>query len=317
MRKLIKILLLVIMFLLFILFLFPYFLPLSETTADTKFPFKESHYINVNNVELHYREWKPDSVKGNIMLIHGFSGSTFSWRKNTDTLVKCGYRVVAVDLPPFGYSSRQKGINHSSSYNAALLWKLADTLGGKNWILVGHSMGASVAGAMAAMRPSNTSKLVLVDGAFGGTTKQKRASFSGWIISSGPIKRLAEFVANKKFFTYKKIKELLESAYSGPADSLDVVGYLAPFKIKKTASGIMEMGRAYEVESLSLNALTMPTIAIWGKNDKWIPLKSGEQFIKKKTDAELFVIDGAGHCPMETHSSEFNKTLIRFLNNNR
>jgi len=317
MKKFLKVVCLSLMVLIALIFTLPYAFSVQENIPNDSFkPFPESHFVKVEGVRIHYREWIPamDSSKGNVLLIHGFSGSTFSWRKNIDTLLHSGYRVVAADVPPFGYSSKEKKINHSTTANAQLLWKLADSLSSSSWIIAGHSMGASIAGAMAAMRPDKTKKLILVDGSFDDVEKSNRVSFLGWLVSTGPVKRLAEVIAKKRFYNYAKFKELLTSAYAKAPDSLSVVGYLEPFKIKRSASAILELSRSKEIRSLFINDIRSPVLVIWGSKDSWIPIDAGRKFIKDHPSAKLEVIEGAGHCSMETDPNDFNKRMIDFIN---
>ena len=290
-----------------------YLLPVTQEENHHEKIFPNSAYITLNGTELHYRIWQPDTIRGHAVLIHGFSGHSYSWRKNIDTLVNSGFKVIAADVPPFGFSSKQEGINHSSSANAHLIWKLLDTIGGNKWNIIGHSMGAAIAGAMAAIHPEKTEKLVMVDGIFEGTKKQNKASLTGKLLSSGPFKQLSEAASKNYFCRYNKFKDLLESAYGSAADSLEVMAYLKPFQYKNTASCIMEFGRSVEVNDLNAEDIQCPTLLIWGVNDSWIPLYNGEKYVKLHPKAKLALIKNGGHCPMETRAYEFNSRIIDFL----
>ncbi len=318
MRKIVKISFIVVLVLLSNLLILPYGFSITKFEIKDDFkPFAESKFATINGVRIHYREWNSgkDTVKGNILLIHGFSGSTFSWRKNIDTLVKEGYHVVAADVPPFGYSTKQKRINHSTSSNALVIWKLADSLNTGKWIIAGHSMGAAIAGAMAAMYPDRTENLILVDGTFGGTEKSDKIGFTNWLISSGPIKRLAEVIGRHYFYNHKKFKKLLASAYAQEPDSISVEGYMKPFQQKRMASAILESSRSHEIQTLLLSDIKAPVLVIWGSKDTWIPIETRNNFMNKYPTATFKVIEGAGHCSMETHSDEFNKLIIDFISN--
>lgn len=287
---------------------------MSSLFAQTDKPFENSHFVTIDGVLIHYRDWNVNgNNKGHILLIHGFSGSTFSWRKNVDTLVQFGYHIVAVDVSPFGFSSKAKRVNHSITANAALFWKLADSLSHAKWILVGHSMGASIAGAMAALRNEGAEKLIMVDGYFTGTKKTKKSIFKGMFISSAPMKGLTNLIASKFYYNYPKFKELLSSAYSQEADSIAVEGYLRPFKIKGTTSAILDLAKSYKVTSLSFADVKTTSMLIWGSNDKWIPIANAEKFTSKYPHVKYAIIKGAGHCSMETHSLEFNQMLLKFI----
>ncbi len=318
MKKTVKISFIVLMVLLSQLFILPYAFSVTEfeNKEDYK-PFAESKFTTINGVRIHFREWNSgkDSVKGNILLIHGFSGSTFSWRRNIDTLVKEGYHVVAADVPPFGYSTKQKKINHSTSANAMVLWKLSDSLNSGKWIIAGHSMGASIAGAMAAMHPDKTNKLILVDGTFEGTEMSDKIGFKNWLISSNPVKGLAEIIGKSYFHNYKKFKKLLASAYSQEPDSMSVLGYMQPFQQKRITSAILESVRSHEIQTLLLSGIKAPVLVIWGSKDTWIPIEAGNNFMEKYPAATFKVINGAGHCSMETHPGVFNKLFSEFISN--
>lgn len=290
------------------------FANIGSLLAQEDKPFENSHYATIDGVLIHCRVWNAsENSKGHIFLIHGFSGSTFSWRNNVDTLVQLGYHIVALDVPPFGFSSKAKGINHSITANAALFWKLADSLSHEKWILVGHSMGATIAGAMATIRNDRTEKLIMVDGYFTGTKKSKKSIFKGMFISSTLMKGMANLIASKYYYNFTKFKELLSSAYSQEADSAAVEGYLKPFKTKGTTSAILDLARAYEISSLSFAVVKSPSMLIWGSNDKWIPIANAEKFIEKHPHIKYTIIKAAGHCSMETHSQAFNRLFTEFI----
>jgi pimeloyl-ACP methyl ester carboxylesterase len=301
-------------FTLFFIFIFEYIGPQTLEAKHLK-PFPESHFTMIDSVLIHYRVWNASNPqpKGKVLLIHGFAGSTFCWRNNVDALLNAGYNVVAVDVPPYGYSSRKENVNHSTTANAKLLWELLDKLNNGSWIIAGHSMGAGIAGAMAAMNPSKTKKLILVDGPFFNIKKSEHKSIAGHILSSAPVKYLTEIMAKYYFYNCDKFQELLASGYSQEPDSAAVAGYLAPFRVKRSASAILELLRAREIQSLSVNDIKSPVLVIWGNKDTWIPIQAGKNFIQQHPSADFKVIEEAGHCCMETHPEEFNKLVLEFI----
>ena len=293
----------------------PYFFAVNDAVVnESKLPFSNSHLIKINNELIHYRTYHAagDSIKGNILLIHGFCGSTFSWRKNADTLAGNGYNVVAVDLPGFGYSDRSPGLNHSATFNAQLLWQLLDTIHQGNWILAGHSMGAGTALAMASLHPEKTEKLILVDGAYSNSRGSSGAF--GYLLTSGPVKRWAEVLGHRYFFNTTKIHQLLASAYSSAPDSDAVNGYLAPLMLKNTASDILDLATSKEISNVNLETLKMPVLSVWGKDDKWVPYNKSQKYLEPLTALKTVMLDSAGHCPMETQRAAFNTNLLTFLN---
>jgi pimeloyl-ACP methyl ester carboxylesterase len=295
---------------------FVFFVFTLSISAQTNYkPFANSKFIYVDGVKYHYREWNPENKSlGNFLLIHGFSGSTFCWRKNIDSLVSLGYKVVALDVPPFGFSDHSINIDYSTSKQCERIWQLIEKLGSGKWNLIGHSMGASVVGAMAAINPEKTAKLIFVDGPYFGirsTTWKER--LSGYIISTEIFRSLANDIGKIAFYKFDKFHNLLESAYSCPPDSEAVIGYLEPFlKNKEIAGAIIKMATANEKETIGLPK-NIPTLIIWGKKDKWIDISVGKKMTELYPQAFFKIINEAGHCSMETNPTEFNNTISDFL----
>jgi pimeloyl-ACP methyl ester carboxylesterase len=296
----------------------PFIVPLNYKELPENFsPFENSRFIYIEDIRLHYRDFKPDSVLGNILFVHGFSGSTFSWRNNSKFLVEQGYRVVSVDLPAFGYSDKSPGINHSNTFRSNLLWNLLDSLANnEKWILSGHSMGAATVSAMGAMRPFQTDGIMLVSG---GVFSPQKSNFSQLILKSilkfSVIQRWTDLIASHFYFNTKTFNKILTSAYGHEPDKHEVLGYLDPFLYERSASSILDMSaNSKEVEEIDINKLKeIPLLIIWGEDDKWIPVETGLKTHSKFQQSQLKIIKNAGHCSMETHAEEFNKAVLEFI----
>ncbi len=317
-KRILKYFLLTIAALFVLLCIIPFGIPLNSTKqADDFKPFENSLFTKIEDVNIHYRFIKANQSKGNIVLVHGFSGSTFSWRKNTDFLSSQGYNVLLLDLPAFGYSDKKSGINHSPSNRAKLVWSLIEKLGYQNekWNIVGHSMGGGVVMAMAVLKPSETEKIILVDG--GVFSNSQNNSVSAWfrniLLAFPPMVRWIEVIADYNFYNEAYFKKLLGTAYSKEADEESVKGYLAPFLLEGTTNAIVESAsNNKDVEPLDYESIKTPIYLIWGSEDSWVPLERGES-ISEKYNAPLKIMEGAGHNPMETEPEIFNRELLLFL----
>jgi pimeloyl-ACP methyl ester carboxylesterase len=65
-----------------------------------------------------------------------------------------------------------------------------------------------------------------------------------------------------------------------------------------------------------LASSNVPISGIWGSEDAWVPVSEAESIQSLIPAFEYRVIEGASHCPMETHPSEFNRILANILNEN-
>lgn len=303
--------------LILMLLISPYLLSVGGREIPDNFqPFPESRFSEVDGIKLHYRlfETEANLRKGNILLVHGFSGSTFSWRKNAEILADHGFRVVAVDLPAYGFSDKTSVFNHSSTARSILLWSFLSGLSDESWSLAGHSMGASVVIAMAASNPYNTNNLILVDGAYFGSTSSDKQGALMNMLRFPPVQRWAEVIASKRYLKYEQFQKILSTAYGTEADSAAVAGYLEPFLYRNSASAVLNSFlNSREIFPVKIEDIQTRTLIIWGEKDTWVPLNSGEQINKRLANSELIIIQDSGHCPMETHAEEFNKLLLQFL----
>lgn len=298
----------------------PYLLPVNSVTVDVNnLPFKNSRFDTINEVTLHYRLFTPkESVKGNVLMVHGFSASTFCWRKNYDSLLNNGFRIVAVDVPGFGYSDKDLHHNYSTSEKVKIFNSLINKIDSVNkWNLIGHSMGGGIVCSMAAMYPKKIQSLIMVDGVGSSFKKEKRKWFPNIFYCNRYTYRWAEVALKNYFLSEKQFKKLLSSAYAQEADIAAIKGYMEPFKIQNSAAAIFAMsGNSYETEDAYIDKIFCPTAIIWGTKDTWLPIKLGENYLKKKPQSIFYKIEGAGHCGMETHPEVFNNYLISFLNQN-
>ena len=308
----------VVSFLLIFVFVsaLPYIFPLQEGESfmARRDYFANSQIDEIEGVWIHYRVFEAQGKKkGNILLIHGFSGSTFSWRKNVSFLQERGYQVLCIDLPAFGYSDRLPTWDHSVENRANIAWQVAEKVSPEeSWAIAGHSMGASVALAMGQLKSEKTQKIFCVDGLFFNHTQS--GFFGDLLISYPPIQRWAEVLLQSYFSKKSKFKEILHSAYSQEPDQEAIEGYLAPMLVRGTATAILSSMRAKSNFKLDYQLVSPKMVLIWGKNDLWISPNIAEDWHKNHTQVPFISIEKAGHCPMETHPQQFNGILEKYLN---
>lgn len=307
--------------LLLVLCILPYFFPLSaaEDLQSGK-PFANSQFVIASGVALHCRIWNPqsDQCQGKILLIHGLGASTYSWEQTADSLSQAGYWVIAVDLPGFGYSSRQTGIDHSQKQRSQLVWQLLQTFENQipdqaqnqNWTLIGHSMGAGTVAAMALAEPELTAQLVLVDGAL----LDMPQSITTALIRFPPAARWLSVILENLVIQESNIHNILGSAYLSDPTPEQAQAYLQPLLISGTARALTDLVLTAKNESAAaLKEAAFPIDAIWGESDPVIPVSQSLTLKQMIPALNIRTIAGAGHVPMETHHDAFSKILLEIL----
>jgi len=96
-----------------------------------------------------------------VVFLHSFGGDAANWRAQLGHL-RAERRAIAVDLRGHGGSDRPRDGDYTVPAMAADVAAVADALGLQYFVLVGHSMGGSVAVAYAGRFPERVAGLVAV-----------------------------------------------------------------------------------------------------------------------------------------------------------
>lgn len=285
----------------------PYLIPLKGEVQDfSKKPFPESRFYERNGLKVHFREWNKESNR-TVVLISGFGGSTYSWRNLLPDLEKNGYHVIAVDPPPFGYSSKEPGYNHSVTYNGSLTWGLLKSTQTDSCILVGHSMGGAIVAAMADTLPGNVKAAVYIDG--GNFTKSVEIR----LFRFPPLQRWAEIIGHYCLFDEDRFSSIIRSAFGREPEEEEVRQILKPFLYRNSAASVLDVAASADTRELDGKFRDIPSLVIWGDKDTWLNQKFGERFYSKLCCARIKIINGSGHCPMETNYPEFREHFFTYL----
>src|ERR1700722_5633591 len=108
-----------------------------------------------------------------IVFVHGLSGSWPNWLEQLPVFAR-DHRVIAMDLPGFGYSPMPSETITISAY-ARILDKLLGELGVDAAVVVGNSMGGFISAELAIAFPQRVERLVLVSAAGISTNGQRDA----------------------------------------------------------------------------------------------------------------------------------------------
>ncbi|MEM2333991.1 MAG: alpha/beta hydrolase, partial [Candidatus Caldarchaeum sp.] len=241
-----------------------------------------------------------------LLLIHGWGSSSFSWRKNYPVLSSV-FRVVAVDLPGFGMSSRLPSGFHLDTVSSHL-FRFLETLDIDRVSLIGHSMGGAIASHMAAQHPEKVSKLVLVSPSLLGEGSGKRPFFVELARNKFVGKVLARVMLNRYF-----VRRALKNAYSNPGlvDEEMVEGYFQ--SVVRSGPVLLDAFNIMREFNLSvMEKIECDVLFVLGEKDSWVPA-DGNRAIAERIGAKHVVIPDAGHSPHEEKHEQVNNIIITFL----
>ncbi len=274
----------------------------------------EVKYLELHGDQVAYQ----DAGSGDeaLLLIHGMAGSSETWRAVIPQLSK-KYRVVAPDLLGHGLSAKPRS-DYSLGAFAVLLRDLLDELGVSSATVIGQSLGGGVAMQFAYQHPDYCQRLVLISS--GGLGQDV-----GWtlrLLSAPGAELILPVIApppvvnagNKlrSWFSSSGIQSPrgaeMWSAYSSLADSKTRQAFL------KTLRSVVD-SRGQSVSALNRLHLTsdLPTMVIWGDQDRIIPIEHGYAVRDARPGCRLEVLADVGHFPHVERPSEVVELIDDFI----
>lgn len=244
-----------------------------------------------------------------ILLIHGFLGSTFSWRFLIPIL-GAHFTVYAVDLPGFGRSDKGKRYPYTLSAYAQSLYDFLQSEGVRRLMIIAHSMGGQVAMRLASLAPQAVKRLILIapSGYLPAAKRWQKALFSiplsyslvPFMLTSKRIQR--EFT--NIIFNLNTVD--LQSMYDG---------YITPLKDRHFPRALFHFARSREDDLCreELQKVKQPTLLLWGRHDRVVPLHIGQRLVQDLPDARLVIIEDTGHLPMEEKPHHVMEHVTPFL----
>nr|AFU81769.1 styrene syntase [Styrene synthase expression construct pBbA2c-ss1] len=137
--------------------------PQVSTTPSTEQPIMEEKFLEFGGNQICLCSWgSPEHPV--VLCIHGILEQGLAWQEVALPLAAQGYRVVAPDLFGHGRSSHLEMVTSYSSLTfLAQIDRVIQELPDQPLLLVGHSMGAMLATAIASVRPKKIKELILVE----------------------------------------------------------------------------------------------------------------------------------------------------------
>lgn len=251
---------------------------------------KEGRYIDLSFGKMHYFENRSDGKV--ILCIHGNFGS-YRWFKPLIEKLS-GYRVIAIDLPNFGDSSRA---DSSLDFYADTVHEFIEKVQMKP-IVIAHSLGGAVGMLLALKYPETIQSLILVD----------PCPVDGLITPVENMPYLELYKTNRSIVR-KSIIGLLKTVKDRKLveDLVDDALKMNPKSIYKHA---IELGQFNITNKVS--KIKVPTVVVWGNLD---PLLSSKQMkdTSEALNAELKILNNIGHTPFVENPDLFIESVKSHL----
>lgn len=230
-----------------------------------------------------------------VMLIHGMGANLTHFGYMAPELVAAGYRVCGLDMPGFGLSGKPHR-SYTVRYLAGALTALLDHLGIATATLAGHSLGGLVSADAALHEPHRVERLVLISSA---GLFQMPLPFQ-WVartimrpgLVAMALERNARLLLERRVFETRneKVDHFIEICTTRPDSRFakDLARVMWSMRKELTSYHLFDQ----------VHRLKMPTLVIYGGNDKLLPTGAVPSWAGKLPNGELEVIERCGHMPI-------------------
>jgi pimeloyl-ACP methyl ester carboxylesterase len=284
-------------------------LAMPATSVLPSIPHTSLHTVDADGVTVFYREAGPSDAPV-ILLLHGFPTSSHMFR---DLMPRLGgkYRVIAPDLPGFGFTTVPAERNYTYSFDALAqtMRAFVDALRLERYAIYVFDYGAPVGFRLALARPEQISAIVSQNGNayeeglssawnpvqayWANPTSENRDALRGFLTLEGSRFQYLTGVGDPGAVapeTYHLDTTLLERP--GNADiQLDLMlDYASNVKL-------------YPAFQDYFRSAKPPMLAIWGKHDPFFIPPGAEAYRRDNPNARVRLLD-TGHFALETHVDE-------------
>lgn len=243
-----------------------------------------------------------------LVLIHGIPVWGYVWHGIYSELTRT-HRVLIPDLPGFGFSDKADCFDRSIAAQARMIDAWLDQLGISHATIIGHDIGGGVALRMATRFPERVDRLIVMN----------TVCYDSW-----PIELMLQFghpEAHRKLSASLAVRLLRQVLKRGFASSLNrniLEGLLAPYTTETGKLSLIRNAAALNTNLTTeithlLPALKIPTLVLWGEDDRFQPVHYGERLTGDIYGSRLIRVKDARHFVMWDQPELVTKHVLDFL----
>ncbi len=238
---------------------------------------------------------------GNIVLIHGIGGFAERWSTVIPLLSK-KYRVIALDLPGYGYSDKPS-IDYTPEFFSKFVFDFLDSIGIRKTNMIGTSLGGQIVVECAITQNKMIEKIVLV--APSGMMKSSTPTLDAYSMAAlypsyDTVKTAYEMMTGSNKVSTEAIEEFIKRMTQPNAK----MAFMSTLLALKNVPPITDR----------LSNIVVPTLLIWGKHDTLIPVKYANDFASLIKNCQLEIMENCGHTPHIEEPAKFSQIVLNFLN---
>jgi pimeloyl-ACP methyl ester carboxylesterase len=272
-------------------------IPVSELRK--KYANAESEFVKLDNgMTVHLRDEGPKDAPA-IILLHGSNASLHTWQQWVDRLGK-DYRIIRFDQIGHGLTGPHPKDDYSAAAFVDTVDRVAKNRGLTKFYLGGNSMGGGVSHAYANAHPEKLLGMILVDPSGAPDAKPKKLPIGFRIMSMPGINQLATIITPRSIIEKSLRGSVSNQAVATPAEVDEYWELLRhPGNRAATLKRFATPRDIIKIDTMSAATRAIPTLIIWGDEDKLIPVSAAKWFASAYPANTVRIYNAIGHLPME------------------
>jgi pimeloyl-ACP methyl ester carboxylesterase len=279
-------------------------------TLKSKYTTAASAFVDVMQMQVHYRDEgnKNDSLP--LVLIHGTGASLHTWEESVKLLTD-SFRVITLDLPAYGLTGPNPKRIYSQAFYVQFIDEFLKSIHVNKCIIGGNSLGGAIAWNYTYEHPTKVEKLILIDAAgYPMISESKPIAFT--LAQIPVLKHMLNYIT-PRFLAKKSVMNV----YDDPTKVTEKVvdRYFDLFLREGNRQAFVDRMNfsTYPDHLIRLRTIKTPTLIIWGENDKLIPIENAQKFHADLPNDTLVVLEKTGHVPMEENPNRTVDAIRLFL----
>ena len=293
-----------------------------ESRPEVAIPVTSTHKVDADGVQVFYRA-AGDPGAPVVLLLHGFPASSFMFRELIPRLAD-RYRVIAPDLPGFGFTEMpaERKYTYSFAALAVTLQAFTEALGLNRYAMYVFDYGAPAGLRLAMAHPERVLAIVSQNG---------NAYEEGLSDAWGPVRKywsapteenrevLRQNILTREATRWQYTHGVANPERVAPESyTLDTALLERPGNKEIQLDLFLDYAsnvKLYPRFQDYFRKSKPPLLAIWGKNDPFFIPAGAEAYRKDLPDAQVQFLD-TGHFATETHVVEIAAAMREFLEEN-
>ena len=287
-----------------------------QNFAENVYHSYHSDFIEVDGATVHYQEFG-NPADPTLILVHGYTASTYVWKTVAPMLAERGFHVIAVDLIGFGYSDKPAWFDYTIQSQARMITRLMNLLGIGQATIVGSSYGGAVSSVLTLDYPERVKKLVLVSAVINDRPKEHPLMKLATVPGIGEA--LTPFILDSKILTKSRMQQTFSAENRHLVTDERVNSVRRPLSAADGHNSVLQSARNWDANRIEedANLIDQPTLLIWGEQDTVIPIENGYKLHKKILNSRFVVFRNCGHLPSEEAPDNFVEIVSNFCKDSK